>query len=251
MAKPDIQAVTHDRHGNKRWKKLDGFSFAATDALCPLVTQELGKAAMTMPIGFVPNDQDGFVLVGVLGINDGRNLFVGPDGAWQRGYIPAVYRGYPFMFMNTDQNQQILCLDEDSGVVSEDENDAAFFDAPDKPSAALQQVLDFHNELANSRDLTLQVCALFKELNLLKPWNFTYVRKSTRQRVNLTGLFQVDEEALNKLSDQDYIRLRRIGGVATAYCQLLSMEAADALMDLADAHDKGTLKTKDEMERTA
>jgi hypothetical protein len=37
------------------------------------------------------------------------------------------------------------------------------------------------------------------------------------------GFFRVDETAINSLSDEAFLKLRRAGGLALAYLQLLSM----------------------------
>ena len=50
-----------------------------------------------------------------------HNLFVGPDGHWLGGYVPASLRSYPFRVLGSEGSGQLaLCVDEDSGLVVED-----------------------------------------------------------------------------------------------------------------------------------
>jgi len=46
-------AVSRERHSAKRWRRSDGFSFAAGDALVPAIGAELSKLAPTTPLAFV------------------------------------------------------------------------------------------------------------------------------------------------------------------------------------------------------
>ena len=48
------------------------------------------------------------------------------------------------------------------------------------------------------------------------------------------GLFCVDEAALNKLDDEDFLAARKAGGLALAYAQLLSMNQLAVLERLGE-----------------
>ena len=64
----------------------------------PLGASELAFALRDYPIVFQQRKADGgFEAVALLGIQEGQNLFVMPDGRWdRRTYIPAYIRRYPF-----------------------------------------------------------------------------------------------------------------------------------------------------------
>ena len=70
-----------------------------------------------MPIAFV--EQAGrFVPMAVMGLTPEHNLFVGPEGQWLGGYLPAAMRSYPFRLLRSEGSEQMtLCVDEDSGLV--------------------------------------------------------------------------------------------------------------------------------------
>ncbi|MEA1053628.1 SapC family protein [Lamprobacter modestohalophilus] len=112
----NLQPITLSRHRDQRWARYTDYRFAAADTLAPLVVQELPKALMSLPIGFI-EQPDGYGLVAVQSLQPGQNLFVSVDGRWLGGYVPALYRGYPFALAKTEEGQQVLCIDEDSGLV--------------------------------------------------------------------------------------------------------------------------------------
>jgi hypothetical protein len=63
--------------------------------------------------------QDNFVLVGLLSLTPGQNVFVAQDGRWLGAYVASVFRGYPFRLARAEgRDDLILCIDEDSGLIS-------------------------------------------------------------------------------------------------------------------------------------
>jgi len=59
------------------------------------------------------------------------------------------------------------------------------------------------------------------DAGLITPWELNL--KQGEEVVPVTGLFRVDEAALNKLDDDDFLTLRKAGGLPVVYAQLLSM----------------------------
>ncbi|MFT6591866.1 MAG: hypothetical protein ACI9I0_001989 [Rhodoferax sp.] len=232
---PNYQAITRENHTDKRWQRYTTYDHALTDSIVPLTTTELPKAVMTLPVGFI--EQDGaFVLAAVLGLQPGKNLFVGPQGRWVGNYIPAAFRSYPFRLASTSEGQQVLCIDEDSGLVSEDPTGERFFNEGGEPAQATLDILNFLNQLEQNRVATAAACAVLHQHQLIRPWPVTLKTETGEQAV--TGLFQVDEAALNQLPADALLAVRQAGGLLLAYCQLLSMQHLPLLGELAAAHAK-------------
>lgn len=72
-AMPNFQPISHTTHASKRWKRYSGYTFAAADAVAPLVVHELPKACMHLPLAFIPQGEH-FTPVAVLGLQPGQNL---------------------------------------------------------------------------------------------------------------------------------------------------------------------------------
>jgi hypothetical protein len=229
---PNYQPISKPVHSEKRWRRYTSYQFAAQDALAPLVLQELPRAAMSLPIGFVLQNEN-YLPFAVLGLQPGKNLFVGPKGQWIGAYVPAVYRGYPFALAGVPSGEFALVFDQDSGLLADTDGEP-FFDDQGNPAAAVKQVVDFLSSVRQNHDATLAVCKVIQEAGLIEPWPITL--KAADGEHPVQGLFRINEAALNALSAAGLESLRNAGGLSLAYCQLLSMQHFALLGRLAQAH---------------
>ncbi|MGV8920467.1 MAG: SapC family protein [Pseudomonas sp.] len=228
----DYQVVTRERHGLKHWLNASSYTFAAGDALCPLVAQEFPKAMLALPIGFMAEGEY-FVPVAVQGLTPGQNLLVAPDGRWLSTYIPAPYRSYPFRMATTEQDEQVLCIDEASGLIA-DNAGKPFFSEDGTPAKSVLEILDFFQQMDANRQFTLGICAVLQQHGLIQPWPIMVQGEQGEQKVE--GLFRIDEAALNALAAEALLEVRNSGALTAAYCQLLSMQHLPTLGTLAQAH---------------
>jgi hypothetical protein len=217
---PRYELITKTGFAAQAWRRYDSYAFAATDAVAPLVVQELAKACMSLPIAFL-RQNDAFVPHAVQGLEPGRNLFV-VNGKWVAPYTPAVYRGYPFALAKGEDDQLHLCVDMDSGLVGEGDGfDQPFFDADSEPAQAVKDVLTFLEQVHRNRAVTERVCAALAAEDMIQPWPLK-VQTADGER-NIEGLFRIDEARLNSLDPDALARVQKAGGLPVAYCQLLSM----------------------------
>ena len=230
-----ITPISQSAFGSKRFKRYDSYAFAAKDAIAPLVLKELVRACMVMPIGFA-KVQEAFVPVVVLGLGNEKNLFVAPDGRWVGRYVPAAYRGYPFVLANGPQDKQILCFDDSSGLLTDTEGEP-FFNEDGKPTDGINDVLNFLTQLAVNRQATQRVCALLAEHNLIEPWPIKLKGEEQAPERNLEGLFRVNEAAFNQLEEKPLHALHQGGALPVIYCQLLSMQHLPVLGELVKARE--------------
>lgn len=231
---PTYHPITTERHGNKYWHRYTDYRFAANEAIAPLVGAELPKAVLSLPMAFV-EQEDTFLLVAVLGIETGKNLHVAPDGRWIQSYIPAFFRSHPFRLANTGDGQQVLCIDEDSGLLMEDEGEA-FIDTEGQPAEAIQGILKFLTAIEHGRVATARACAVLGAHGLIVPWPITV--KGDDSDKQIAGLFKIDETKLTELSPEALAELRDAGALPVIYCQLLSMQHLPLLGELAQVHAK-------------
>ena len=220
---PHFTAITSEHHAGKKWQRFTSYGFAATTALAPVVGVELGRAALNMPLAFF-RDRDRFVLVAVLSLTPNRNMLVAPDGRWLGGYVPGYLRSYPFAVLpQQGTNQAVLCVDTDSGLVVDGSATGEDFIGPDgNLSPVLKSVLDLLNELERSRRVTEMAVAALADAGVIQPW--TIKLKSEQGEQPITGLHRIDELALNGLTDDVFLKLRKTSGaLPIAYAQMLSM----------------------------
>lgn len=227
-----ITPITHSRHAAMRWRRSHSYAFAAVRAVLPLVEAELANAASAFPIAFIKQGE-GFVPAAVLGLEPNRNLFVAEDGRWLGGYVPAALRGYPFTLGRTEDGQQVLCIDELSGLVTGGPEGERFFEDDGTLSESLRRVLDFLTKVEQNRAATTASCAALQAKDLSEPWPITL--KTDQGERKIEGLFRVNEAALNALDDEAFLSVRKSGALPLAYAQLLSMQQLRVLGELAAA----------------
>jgi hypothetical protein len=232
---PNYQVISKNHFGNKRWLRYSSYAHAEREAVMPLSAAEMPKALLSLPVGFIRQGES-YVPAAVLNLQQGKNLFVAPNGTWAGRYIPAAFRSYPFVLARTEDGQRVLCIDEDSGLIGDGPDGEAFFDETGEPAKAIRDVMDFLTQLEQSRLATAATCEVLARHELLQPWPITIQGDSGEQKVE--GLFRIDEAKLNALSAEALQEVRDAGGLTMAYCQLLSMQQLPALGQLAQAHAK-------------
>lgn len=230
----NIQLITKDAYANKYWQPFSSYQFAKEALIAPLVMAELIKAQQSIPIAFTKTDNN-YIPVAVLGLTDG-NALVNQHGQWfPNAYIPAVFRSYPFRLAKNEDNQLLLCIDEDSGLVN-DTTGEAFFDAQGKPTERVQAILNMLVHIDNNQTATQTAIAALAAHNLILPWEFTL--QTDQGTKTIEGLYRIDEAALNSLTGEALAEVIKAGGLVVAYAQLFSMHNLSTIIDLMKAHQK-------------
>lgn len=238
----NYHAISRERYGQQRWQRQLSYTFAAADAVAALTAVELPKAVMSLPVGFIQQGE-GFIPAAVLSLQPGVNLFVAPDWRWIGNYIPAVFRAYPFRLMHAEDGKQVLCINEDSGLVTDGPLGEPFFAEDGQPDQSILEILAFLKQVEESRVGTVTACAVLQKHHLIQPWPVSCKTESGEKPVS--GLFQIDEAALNKLPGEALQELTQTGALMVAYCQLLSMQHLPTLSQLAEAHAQAAAKARD------
>lgn len=219
---PNIKPITLEHFSDKRWIRYTDFYFAARDMVCAITAQEVLKAALGAPIGFVKNGNN-FELVVLQGLEANKNLYISDQGKWLGRYIPHHYLCYPFIVLEDETGKQVLCIDEDSGLVDDDTNESAeiFFDSDDKPSQQMVDMVEFLSGHKNRLKVTRDICTLLTNNKLIKPWQLSAI--TPKGEVQIQELYCIDEDRLNALSATSLKELRNKDGLIVAYGQLFSM----------------------------
>jgi hypothetical protein len=223
---PRYELITKSGFAAQGWRRYDSYAFAATDAVAPLVVQELVIASKSLPIAFI-RQNDTYVPHAVQGLEPGRNLFV-VNGKWIAPYTPAAYRGYPFALAKGEDDQLHLCVDMDSGLVGEGDGfDQQFFDDAGEAAQPVKDALNFLQQIHRNRAVTQRVCAALAAEDLFQPWPLKVQGPEGERTID--GLFRIDEARLNSLDPDALARVQKAGGLPVAYCQLLSMANVQTL----------------------
>lgn len=229
--------ITPQQFGGLRWTRPGNMVFAAHTPAAALSASELAAAALAFPMAFLP-EGEGFTPVALLGLRPQENLFVAPDGRWLGRHLPAALRAHPFAFVQTaDGQQRVLCVDQDSGLVTQADASTAqegapFFDDEGQPAQALREVLEMLRQMDAGRGHLQRATEELRAQSLIQPWPLQW--QDARGATQSTGgLHRIDEAALQKVSDEAFLRLRHAGALPLAYAQLLSMHNIGTLAQLA------------------
>jgi hypothetical protein len=215
-------AVNYTDHGHLKIAPSRKYSHVAKEQIVPLIVHEFSLASAEMPIVFVKNKDTGeFQSVALLGFAQGENVFNGAE-KWRGTYVPAVVTHHPFALMPTEQeeHQYQVVIIEPNDATNETEGEALFNDDGQeseymiKRKNALGQY--FENTMITQTFLKhLAEKELFIEQSLSLDFN--------GQKLNIGGLYLIDEQKLKALSDQDYLELRERGYIGPIYSHLNSI----------------------------
>lgn len=211
--------LDRQRHADHKLVGKPDYRFARGANSVPLTAGEFATAARFYPIVFTSGDTVG--PVAVLGLRDHTNLFVSEDGEWAAGhYVPAYVRRYPFILVNgPEEGQMALGFDADSDLIGPEGSQPLFED--EGPAEATQRALDLCNAYRRQHEVTSRMCAALVELDLLVP-RVADVQIKDGPKLSLDGFQVIDEERLNALPDEEFLRLRRENWLPLVYFQIQS-----------------------------
>lgn len=224
-----IQPITLldiDKHANVKVGEIE-YDHMAQQHIVPVTFHEFAHAACEYPIVFVKNQEnDEFQSVIMTALKINANLSV-INGQWQSHYMPHVISDYPFgLVFNPEIEDKVwIGIREMSSSLTHDKGDELFID--NKESTYLQtkklQLIE-HYQQEQSSKLLMNV---IDELDLLVPQTLSVDIAGEQRDIN--GIYLIDEERLNGLSDEAFKQLRDKGLLAPIYHHLSSLNQINRL----------------------
>ncbi|GLS84862.1 SapC family protein [Paraferrimonas haliotis] len=208
------------KHNNIKISDTD-YSHVATQQIVAITAMEFDKAATEYPIVFIKNSETGaFQAVAMLGLKPQQNLSV-QQGNWQGLYIPAVVRDYPLAVIHNpdEQNKLWIGIREDAPEVSETMGNPLFNGDSESDYLSTRK-----NELvANFEDnaTTQAIVSHYANLDLFSNQSLTINVGQEKRTIN--GIYVIDQEKLNGLSDEQFLDLKNRGLLAPIYTHLTSL----------------------------
>lgn len=212
------------------------YSHALTQALIPVVAEELPHVVPTMAVGFVATQGDaGYELVALQSLQPGVNVYVHTNGRWIGGYRPAWYRAYPCqLILDRDTGRQVLCVDESSSAFTTYATGSAerLFDDQGELTVIARRTLVFLEKLHKSTELTRLLVSQLAEAGLITAWELKVAAARGADPVGVQGLYHIDEKALRALPPPVLSKLAASGALSVAYSQLMSEHRLQGLARL-------------------
>lgn len=211
--------VSQERHGARYWQRFKSYDFVHNRRLVPIVLGEHEQVAATLPFFFMQTAIGPWPVALTRLSATGKSPLVAPNGAWLGSYIPSILRVHPFSAQSVDDKQLALLFDENSGLLSDDPQDEAFF-APDGNLApALEQVVDFFRKRAAAEARTRDAMTAIAARNLLRPFHPPEGADMTTD-----GLMVADHARIETLGRVDLAALYRAGALTLMSVQAVALQ---------------------------
>ena len=221
----DLQPLSSDLHANWRIRTANAAPFMTKQHAVPLTVEEFPLVQRYMPIVFSVGDDA--VPLGLMGLNEGVNVFFGADGRVKEGenlYIPAYVRRYPYLLarLRPESEELSLCFDPTSDTIGAfDEGDALFEDG--KPTELVQNILKFNEEFEIAGQKTNAFLKELNDLGLLMDGEVAIQPEGAEQPYIYRGFRMVDEAKLNDLRGDQLRKMAQNGMLPLIYAHLFSL----------------------------
>lgn len=217
-------ALSRTAHAGQGYRPRQSYAHTAQRMLTPVLLAELSKLLPHYVLGFMPTE-NGPVPTALLGLEQGSNLYLHPDGRWLASYVPATLRSYPFSLSLRENGDQALSLKENHLTNDGD----ALFQASGELAPEVQHTLDFLAQCDANRIATLNAANALDQAGVLTPWALKVAIGERNRRVN--GLQRINETALNALPPEILATLQG-APLQLAYAQLFSQAQGQQLSRL-------------------
>ncbi len=221
--------LNREAHKAKKIAPSASFAFAGKANSLYLAGVEFIEACKEYPIVFTQVGGDKIVPVAMLGLREGENLFIGAEGKWSAGYIPAFVRRYPFVLAELQGQNLGVCIDEAFAGLNDKEGEA-LFDAQGQDTPFLKNALDFLSEYQREYARTEAFCQRLEQAGLLIEMNAKADLTDGRS-FTINHVMIVDEKKLMALPDAVALSLFRSGELHLVAMHLMSLSNMQRLVD--------------------
>jgi hypothetical protein len=219
------EPLSPEAHGRLKLKALTSpFAFAASAHIVPLQVTEFGPASLSYPVIFVGEPR---APMAVLGMRQGENLFVTPDGRYEDlAYVPGFIRRYPFVLAgNEREDQLVVCIDRNAPMVGEEGETPLFENGQLTPAA--EAAVRFCSDFETERRRTDAFVARLRELDLFEAKSASFTPRnpdgSMGQPIPVADYFAVSEKRLHDLGDAELRELHQSGALRQIDAHITSM----------------------------
>jgi hypothetical protein len=235
----DIRPINPSAHADHGWKRHTDMRFTEGDAWVPILLAEVSIILGIYPIAIHRPANGSPSLVALLGLQEGENLFVSPEGKWVMPYIPSHYRGYPFSLQSLEvagKRRDVLCFDHQSGLYREnpveeglETAEERFFQESGDVSPTIAKLLVFLKKCARERVQTMHYTSILEQKQVLVDWD---IREASSDGTALQDIQRVDMKAIQNLDENEIYTLQKTGVLELAYAQHFSCQRINILKDL-------------------
>lgn len=223
------QPVALNQEAHKDLKIIPRFSLESVQNrhVVPLMLQEVPAAAVHYPVFFLQVEENRYAPVAVFGLREGQNVFI-KDDKFEGEYIPANIRSYPFTLVQASDEQLVLCINEQSDVVSTTEGQALFAENGER-TEFFEGVNKFFRDFIDASTASRNVMEQLSEMGLFRADGLQY-RDAAGNDHRVNGFFVLDREKFDALSDEQFVTLRKLGVLPAIYAHFNSLDRISNLI---------------------
>lgn len=213
--------VSKKYHSNMRWIRPRNYRHTKHKLFAEVLIGEIAQIAQHYPIGFISHKET-VMPACILGLDSKQNLLLDDNEQWLNGYIPAQLRTHPFALLPDPNGKLVLCIDNNSGLISSEDDGEEFFTNNGELSPALKTIFDMLGRIQLNRSATKAACQALNDHQLLTPWS---IKMTTGKHVKtLEGMMRIDQQTIAQLDGPALFELNKVGALNLAYLQLFSMQ---------------------------
>jgi len=219
----NLQPLSSSLHGGYKARPADKVPYLAAANAIPLTIDEFMVAQRYYPIVFSSGDVP--VPLGLMGLNDGVNVFIDDEGKPHHPvYIPAYVRRYPYLLARIDEKAEelSLCFDPTSDLIGAGGEGNALFEE-EKPTEALNAILKFCEDFEIAAQRTTSFVKELQEMGLLIDGEVAIQPGDAAQPFVYRGFRMVDEEKLREMNGDQLRKINQNGILPLIYAHLFSL----------------------------
>lgn len=228
----DLMPLSSELHADYKMRQTDRAQWLGNQHAVPLTVEEFPLAQRHYPIVF--SDGDDGVPLALMGLNEGMNVYVSPEGELRDGhvYLPAYIRRYPFMLarLQPDAQEMSLCFDPSSEAIGQFDEGTPLFENGE-PSEAVKAILQFNENFEQAGLKTQQFMAGLQELDLLQDGEVSISAEGAAQPYIYRGFRMINEEKLSELRGDQLRKMAQSGMLPLIYAHLFSLSLVTTIFN--------------------
>lgn len=217
-------AITPKDTQGKHWSEPANLLPYTHHSLVPVIGTEVGRLGASMPLA-IHDDQ----LVGVCGFQPDHNLYIDPKGQWLGTTTPQWFSTHPVYLHTLGSTKAIPCIDTSTSLIVDPPAGEPIHDTNNQLNPNIQTRIQHLVQTQPTRQKTQQAVTVLKQADVLIPWPKNIIEQ---HNISIQGLYTLDERALAKLPDAEYLNLRKHGAIALGYALSYSLNQIHILKRL-------------------
>lgn len=219
-----LAPLNRNEHAGWRTRQTDVAKWLVGQHAVPLTVEEFPMAQRNFPIIFSQGDEA--VPLALMGLNEGVNVFVEPDGTVNTPiYMPAYARRYPFLLarLRPDADELSLCFDPTSDLIGAFDEGQPLFEG-EEPSETCMGTLQFCEQFEIAGQKTAAFIAELNKHALLIDGELSVQVEDQAQPFIYRGFRMIDEARLREMRGDVLRGWSQSGLLPLIYAHLFSLD---------------------------